>query len=134
MWLTPAASASRRTARAASGSRGGPNTPGPVSCIAPYPIRFTTAEVPGKLNRPPSFDPAVFECLTWLLKSFTAWRKGFASSGSSQSGARSANAHWQLTTGNLWIRPKQFLPRIIHRRGSLVGLYLRIEGDQRLAG
>src|ERR1700761_366106 len=41
MWSTPSSIARRRTARAASGSRGGPNTPGPASCIAPKPIRRT---------------------------------------------------------------------------------------------
>src|SRR6185503_2838552 len=33
--------ARRRTARAAAGSRGGPKTPGPASCIAPKPMRRT---------------------------------------------------------------------------------------------
>src|SRR5579875_727561 len=41
MWSTPSSIARRRTARAASGSRGGPNTPGPASCMAPKPIRRT---------------------------------------------------------------------------------------------
>src|SRR4051812_43328235 len=40
MWSTPSSIARRSTARAASGSRGGPNTPGPASCIAPKPIRL----------------------------------------------------------------------------------------------
>src|SRR5256885_7266303 len=40
MWPPPSASARRSTARAALGSRGGPNTPGPASCIAPKPIRL----------------------------------------------------------------------------------------------
>src|SRR5919198_4948999 len=44
MWSTPSSTARRRTARAASGSRGGPKTPGPASCIAPKPIRFTVKE------------------------------------------------------------------------------------------
>src|ERR671923_2252 len=44
MWSTPSSTARRRTARAASGSRGGPNTPGPASCIAPKPMRFTVKE------------------------------------------------------------------------------------------
>src|SRR5689334_9774300 len=39
MWSTPSSIARRRTARAASGSRGGPNTPGPASCMAPKPMR-----------------------------------------------------------------------------------------------
>ena len=41
MWSTPSSIARRRTARAASGSRGGPKTPGPASCIAPKPMRLT---------------------------------------------------------------------------------------------
>src|ERR1700742_447210 len=41
MWSTPSSMARRRTARAASGSRGGPKTPGPASCMAPKPIRPT---------------------------------------------------------------------------------------------
>src|SRR5689334_21994111 len=41
MWSTPSSIARRRTARAPSGSRGGPNTPGPASCIAPKPMRLT---------------------------------------------------------------------------------------------
>src|SRR3954471_24580384 len=40
MWSTPSSIARRSTARAASGSRGGPNTPGPASCIAPQPLRL----------------------------------------------------------------------------------------------
>src|SRR5271156_360783 len=41
MWSTPLATASRSTASAPCRSFGGPNTPGPASCIAPYPARFT---------------------------------------------------------------------------------------------
>ena len=41
MWSTPSSTARRRTARAASGSRGGPKTWGPASCMAPKPIRLT---------------------------------------------------------------------------------------------
>src|SRR3977135_1569005 len=41
MWSTPSSIARRSTARAASRSRGGPNTPGPASCIAPKPMRPT---------------------------------------------------------------------------------------------
>src|SRR3954453_3300037 len=41
MWSTPSSTARRRTASAWSRSRGGPNTPGPASCIAPNPIRRT---------------------------------------------------------------------------------------------
>src|SRR3954465_4674853 len=41
MWSPPSSTARRRTASAASRSRGGPNTPGPASCIAPNPIRRT---------------------------------------------------------------------------------------------
>src|SRR6476469_9172146 len=40
MWSTPSSIARRRMARAASGSRGGPNTPGPASCMAPNPRRL----------------------------------------------------------------------------------------------
>ena len=42
MWSTPSSTARRRTASAASRSRGGPNTPGPASCMAPNPIRPTS--------------------------------------------------------------------------------------------
>src|SRR4051795_3814986 len=41
MWSTPSSIARRSTARAPSGSRGGPKTPGPASCIAPKPMRLT---------------------------------------------------------------------------------------------
>src|SRR3954453_9490893 len=41
MWSTPSSIARRRTARAAAGSRGGPKTPGPASCMAPKPMRWT---------------------------------------------------------------------------------------------
>src|SRR5947207_9815378 len=41
MWSTPAATATRSTRRASSRSRGGPKTPSPASCIAPYPARRT---------------------------------------------------------------------------------------------
>src|SRR3954454_12280026 len=40
MWSTPSSTARRRTARAASGSLGAPNTRGPASCIAPKPMRL----------------------------------------------------------------------------------------------
>src|SRR5450631_2993584 len=40
MGSTPSSIARRSTARAAAGSRGGPNTPGPASCIAPKPMRL----------------------------------------------------------------------------------------------
>ena len=42
MWSTPSSTARRRTASAPSRSRGGPNTPGPASCMAPNPIRPTS--------------------------------------------------------------------------------------------
>ena len=42
MWSTPSSTARRRTASAPSRSRGGPNTPGPASCMAPKPIRPTS--------------------------------------------------------------------------------------------
>src|ERR1700753_2902119 len=41
MWSTPAATAARSTRSASSRSRGGPKTPSPASCIAPYPARCT---------------------------------------------------------------------------------------------
>src|SRR3954452_7645456 len=41
MWLTPSATARRRTAISASRSAGGPITCGPSSCMAPYPMRWT---------------------------------------------------------------------------------------------
>src|ERR1700728_1720870 len=40
MWSTPSSTARRSTALAFSGSLGGPNTPGPASCIAPKPMRL----------------------------------------------------------------------------------------------
>src|SRR5919197_5248538 len=40
MWSTPRSTAVRSTAIAASRSRGGPQTPGPGSCIAPKPMRW----------------------------------------------------------------------------------------------
>lgn len=33
--------------------RGRPQTPGPASCIAPYPIRWTVSDVPENVNWPP---------------------------------------------------------------------------------
>jgi hypothetical protein len=39
--VIPSSIASRSTAMAASRSLGGPKTPGPASCIAPYPTRVT---------------------------------------------------------------------------------------------
>jgi hypothetical protein len=41
---------------AASGSRGGPQTPGLASCIAPYPIRCKVSAVPGRVKDPPRFE------------------------------------------------------------------------------
>src|ERR1700688_1889537 len=41
MWVTPDATASRRTDSATARSFGGPNTFGPESCIAPNPRRLT---------------------------------------------------------------------------------------------
>src|SRR2546430_16000583 len=51
MWYTPDSTASRKTAMAPSTSRGGPKTPGPASCIAPYPMRFTVIDVPESVKR-----------------------------------------------------------------------------------
>src|SRR5215216_5030508 len=48
MWSTPSSIARRSTAWAAARSRGGPNTPGPASCIAPSPMR--------RMGRPPRVD------------------------------------------------------------------------------
>src|ERR1700761_8653272 len=46
MWLMPSSTTLRSTAMAASSSSGGPNTPGPASCIAPKPIRVTSSVLP----------------------------------------------------------------------------------------
>src|SRR5690606_8126120 len=43
MWVMPSSTTSRRTARAPSRSAGGPITPGPASCMAPYPNRVTVS-------------------------------------------------------------------------------------------
>src|SRR5438445_4852276 len=51
MWFTPDSTASRKTAMAPSTSWGGPKTPGPASCIAPYPMRFTVIDVPESVKR-----------------------------------------------------------------------------------
>src|SRR2546427_12438533 len=51
MWFTRDSTASRKTAMAPSTSRGGPKTPGPASCIAPYPMRFTIIDVPESVKR-----------------------------------------------------------------------------------
>src|SRR5262249_28280598 len=53
MWVMPSSTASRSTATAASRSAGGPNTCGPASCIAPYPIRVTMRS-PARANVPPA--------------------------------------------------------------------------------
>ena len=62
MWSTPSSIARRRTARAASGSRGGPKTPGPASCMAPKPMRLTGLspryEVCGHGSQPALASPA----------------------------------------------------------------------------
>src|SRR4030095_1470478 len=42
MWVMPIRTASRNTDTASLRSAGGPNTCGPASCIAPYPILVTT--------------------------------------------------------------------------------------------
>src|SRR6266436_10417829 len=74
MWFTPAATASRRTAIAASGSLGGPHTPGPASCIAPYPIRLTVNDVPGKVNRPPRVDLFIVSSIAASIRAKTVLR------------------------------------------------------------
>src|SRR5438309_5564765 len=51
MKFTPRSTARRRTRTASSGSRGGPQTPGPVMRIAPKPSR-TTGRSPPILNVP----------------------------------------------------------------------------------
>src|SRR6478735_5912754 len=48
MWSTPSSTARRSTATASSWSRGGPKTPGPGSCIAPKPTRWTLKEPSAK--------------------------------------------------------------------------------------
>src|SRR3954454_4092771 len=48
MWFTPRSTAVRNARSARLRSAGGPNTPRPASCIAPYPIRATS-------RSPPSF-------------------------------------------------------------------------------
>src|SRR3954451_11827743 len=53
MWFTPEATASRKMAIAPSMSAGGPHTSGPVSFMAPYPMRFTVNDVFGKVKVPP---------------------------------------------------------------------------------
>src|SRR5690606_15296202 len=45
IWVIPRSTASRRTATAPSWSAGGPITPGPANCIAPYP-NFVTVKPP----------------------------------------------------------------------------------------
>src|SRR3954449_7905493 len=59
MWSTPSSTARRRTARAAAGSLGGPNTPGPASCIAPKPMRLiglSPRKVVAFILDPPEFE------------------------------------------------------------------------------
>src|SRR5215212_9734825 len=57
MWFTPSPTAVLRARSARSRSAGGPNTCGPASCIAPYPIRATS-------RSPPSFHvPAASACV-----------------------------------------------------------------------
>src|SRR6185437_5622330 len=46
MKSTPRSTARRRTRMASSGSAGSPQTPGPVSCMAPYPRRCTGRSPP----------------------------------------------------------------------------------------
>src|SRR5271170_936522 len=55
MWSTPAATAARSTRSASPRSRGGPKTPSPASCIAPYPARRTRHGP--SANDPPSSCP-----------------------------------------------------------------------------
>src|SRR5258705_448746 len=50
MWFPPAATAARSPRSASPRSRGGPKTPSPASCIAPYPARRTR-------HRPSAKDP-----------------------------------------------------------------------------
>src|SRR5689334_18547968 len=52
MWFTPASTASLRTATASEMFWGGPQTCGPASCIAPYPMRLSVIAVPGSVNVP----------------------------------------------------------------------------------
>src|SRR5215471_11573243 len=50
MWFTPSSTARRSTRTAASWSRGGPNTPGPGSCMAPKPTRWTGRPAKGNVS------------------------------------------------------------------------------------
>lgn len=45
MWSTPSSTARSRTRRHSSGSAGGPKTCGPLSCMAPKPMRSTSLKV-----------------------------------------------------------------------------------------
>src|SRR6266567_1802315 len=78
MWVTPAATASRRTARAWSRSRGGPKTPGPASCMAPKPMRLRTRSS-ASLRAPPgtlsamSISPSPTLWLVWRRIPGMAW-------------------------------------------------------------
>src|SRR5882757_9140267 len=75
MWVIPRLTTSRRTAIAPSRSAGGPNTCGPASCIAPYPMRVRIKSS-ASLNVPPGSVVDVvgflmifmFECVTVNLR------------------------------------------------------------------
>src|SRR4030088_2813492 len=75
MWSTPSSTARRRTATAASGSAGGPNTPGPASCMAPNPIRLT-GSVPPKLQVPALAAVTAFAVIPPVLPPLVRDRRG----------------------------------------------------------
>src|SRR5207245_2362583 len=70
MWSTPSCTARRRTASASSRSRGGPNTRGPASCIAPKPIRLIVrsprSKVPAALTARTLLRPVAAEQVVGL--------------------------------------------------------------------
>src|ERR1700760_3610578 len=77
MWVMPDSTASRRTARAWSRSRGGPKTPGPASCMAPKPMRLRTRSSaslrvpPGAWRVPPETWPTPGTLLAMFKKSIS---------------------------------------------------------------
>ncbi len=58
MCVMPIPTASRSTASASSRSLGGPNTPGPASCMAPYPTLVTSRSAIRYV--PPSWFDVIF--------------------------------------------------------------------------
>src|SRR6266542_1837450 len=82
MCVMPSSTASRSTATAAPRSAGGPNTCGPASCIAPYPMRVTVRSPP-IVNVPPG---SVVVGMEYPL----SWPRGRASPGCTRPAAASA--------------------------------------------